>query len=175
MKDLPEPAPKSPTKTPRPKVIRKKKADSSAEQSTIIEFSDETIEAPADLISEIDSVATELLSIHGGDIPSPKKKKRRRRGKGNKAHLEEKFGNAPVAAPVVEFASHTDGPASAQRQAPPNASLDSEEVAKRAWKIFLAEVSEEGVALIRDQDARELSKRCFRLAEIFIEEQNRRR
>ena len=47
-------------------------------------------------------------------------------------------------------------------------------LAKRAWKIFLAEVSEEGVSLISDQDARELSKRCFRLAEIFLDEQGRR-
>lgn len=53
--------------------------------------------------------------------------------------------------------------------------VDPEELAKRAWKIYLAEVSEEGVALIGDADARELSRRCFRLAEIFIEEQSRRR
>ena len=44
-----------------------------------------------------------------------------------------------------------------------------------AWKIYLAEVSEEGVALIGDNDAKDLSRRCFRLAEIFVEEQMRRR
>ena len=43
-----------------------------------------------------------------------------------------------------------------------------------AWKIYLSEVSEEGVALIGDNDAKDLSRRCFRLAEIFLEEQNRR-
>ncbi|MCX6847220.1 MAG: hypothetical protein NTU84_11850 [Verrucomicrobia bacterium] len=53
--------------------------------------------------------------------------------------------------------------------------VDAEQLAKFAWKIYLAEVSEEGVALIGDNDARELSRRCFRLAEIFLEEQARRR
>lgn len=48
-------------------------------------------------------------------------------------------------------------------------------LSKLAWKIYLAEVSEEGVALIGDNDAKELSRRCFRLAEIFMEEQTRRR
>jgi len=64
-----------------------------------------------------------------------------------------------------------------QQQQPPQQrfKIDSEELAKRAWKIYLAEVSEEGVALIGDSDARELSRRCFRLAEIFLEEQSRRR
>lgn len=52
--------------------------------------------------------------------------------------------------------------------------LDPEEVSKRAWKIYLGEVSEEGLALINDNTAREMAKRSFRLAEIFIEEQSRR-
>jgi hypothetical protein len=53
--------------------------------------------------------------------------------------------------------------------------VDADQLAKFAWKIYLAEVSEEGVALIGDSDARELSRRCFKLAEIFLEEQARRR
>ncbi|WP_411827929.1 hypothetical protein [Luteolibacter sp. AS25] len=52
--------------------------------------------------------------------------------------------------------------------------VDPDKVAKNAWKIFLAEVSEEGVALIGDNDARELARRCFRLASIFLEEEDRR-
>jgi len=52
--------------------------------------------------------------------------------------------------------------------------LDPAALARRAWKIYLAEVSEEGVVLINDQDARELTRRCFRLAEIFLEEEARR-
>lgn len=57
---------------------------------------------------------------------------------------------------------------------PPRRRLDPEKVAKNAWKIYLAEVSEEGVALIADNDARELARRCFRLSEIFLEEEDRR-
>lgn len=53
--------------------------------------------------------------------------------------------------------------------------IDPDLLAKKAWKIFLAEVSEEGVALIGDNDARELTRRCFRLAELFLEEESRRR
>ncbi|MBB5352001.1 hypothetical protein HNR46_002242 [Haloferula luteola] len=53
---------------------------------------------------------------------------------------------------------------------PQRPTLDPEQVAKKAWKIFLAEVSEEGLALINDNDARELSRRSFRLAELFLEE-----
>lgn len=52
----------------------------------------------------------------------------------------------------------------------PRPKLDPELVAKKAWKIYLAEVSEEGLALISDQDARDLSRRSFRLAEFFLEE-----
>lgn len=60
-------------------------------------------------------------------------------------------------------------PSQKQRSRP-----DPDKIAKNAWKIFLAEVSEEGVALIGDNDARELARRCFRLAEIFLEEEGRR-
>jgi hypothetical protein len=62
-----------------------------------------------------------------------------------------------------------------QAQQPPRPKIDPELLTKMAWKIYLAEVSEEGVALIGDNDAKDLSRRCFRLAEIFIEEQMRRR
>jgi hypothetical protein len=57
----------------------------------------------------------------------------------------------------------------------PRTKADPEKVAKLALKIYLAEVSEEGVALVGDNDAKELARRCFRLAEIFIEEESRRR
>lgn len=56
----------------------------------------------------------------------------------------------------------------------PRPQQDPQVLAKKAWKIYLAEISEEGVSLISDQDARELSRRCFRLAEIFLDEQGRK-
>ena len=63
------------------------------------------------------------------------------------------------------------------RQSPPpnRPRHDPETIGKCAWKIYLAEISEEGVALVSDHDARELARRCFRLAEIFLDEQARRR
>ncbi|MDB9741615.1 hypothetical protein OAB00_02035 [Akkermansiaceae bacterium] len=57
-------------------------------------------------------------------------------------------------------------PAPAQQQ---SSELDNKLISERAWKIFLGEVNEDGVTLIDDKLARELSKRCFRLAEIFSE------
>lgn len=50
---------------------------------------------------------------------------------------------------------------------------DPKDLSNKAWKIYLAEVSEEGIALINDQDAREIARRCFRLAEMFLDEQAR--
>jgi hypothetical protein len=116
-----------------------------------------------------------------------KRKRRRRKGKGSQG------GGNPTGAPVAEEEAQASAttepraqevpqeprqrPASAQQQQQqhaPRAKLDPELVTKMAWKIYLAEVSEEGVALIGDNDAKDLSRRCFRLAEIFIEEQRRR-
>jgi hypothetical protein len=85
-----------------------------------------------------------------GRSPHRKGRKRRRRGRGEDS---EGIGGGP---------------------APERPNLDPEEVSKRAWKIYLGEVSEEGLALINDNTAREMAKRSFRLAEIFIEEQSRR-
>ena len=42
---------------------------------------------------------------------------------------------------------------------------------QRAWKIFLGEVNEDGLALIDDKDARELARRSLRVAEIFTREE----
>ena len=49
--------------------------------------------------------------------------------------------------------------------------LDDKKVAQRAWKIFLGEVGEEGLALIADKDARELARRSLRVAEIYSQEE----
>lgn len=54
-----------------------------------------------------------------------------------------------------------------QHQDGPKTKLDAKLVAKRAWKIFLGEVGEEGLALIADKDARELARRSLRVAEIY--------
>ena len=46
---------------------------------------------------------------------------------------------------------------------------------RRAWKIYLGEVTEEGLALMDDRTAAEASRRAFRVAELFLTEAARRR
>jgi hypothetical protein len=120
-----------------------------------------------------------------------KRKRRRRKGKGQGApQAAAPFVAENSASPIQElgepFEQTQDAPRPAAPQpsmkppappqpAPPRPRIDPELLTKMAWKIYLAEVSEEGVALIGDNDAKDLSRRCFRLAEIFIEEQTRRR
>lgn len=125
-----------------------------------------------------------------GGTPSHdgKRKRRRRKGKGQSAQAnalssaadpspphEDATDPLPVAAPKpTPFPSPAPAAPQQARQPISRTKLDPEALTSKAWKIFLAEVSEEGVALIGDQDARELARRCFRLAEIFFEEQGRR-
>lgn len=123
--------------------------------------------------------------------PDKKRGNRRRRGKG-KSGLKENEPLAASQAPVEEIISlapEEPQPRPEQKdrieprdkpqenrpqQQKPRRKPDPGKVAKNAWKIFLAEVSEEGVALIADNDARELARRCFRLSEIFLEEEDKR-
>jgi len=106
------------------------------------------------------------------------KRKRRRKKKGG-ANVHPNEGQVPRAqVPGSEGASlqapvRPVQPQPAPQQAP-RVAFDLEEVSKKAWKIFLSEVSEEGLALIGDNDARDLTRRSFRLAEIFLEEKARR-
>jgi hypothetical protein len=120
-----------------------------------------------------------------------KRKNRRRRGKAKPPTKDSELGAendspdgeateptseaSPETPPARDKSDPPGRPKENQRQQQKSRpKLDADKVAKNAWKIFLAEVSEEGVALIGDNDARELARRCFRLAEIFLEEQDRR-
>ncbi|MFD0892342.1 hypothetical protein KBB96_13010 [Luteolibacter ambystomatis] len=126
-------------------------------------------------------------TIQGGSEGSGSsgKRKRRRKKKGGQGGGQSPQGGhvshehqaprpqpQPVA-PAGDSSSHQRPQPSPQPQAP-RVPVDPEELAKKAWRIFLGEVGEEGLALIGDQDAREISRRSFRLAEIFLEEQGRR-
>jgi hypothetical protein len=120
------------------------------------------------------------------------KRSRRRRGKGKSGQKESESSIAqesPLAEETIPLAPEAPQPRPEKREQPeprdkppenrpqpqkPRRKLDPGKVAKNAWKIFLAEVSEEGVALIGDNDARELARRCFRLSEIFLEEEDKR-
>ncbi len=124
--------------------------------------------------------------------PKADQKRRRRRGKGKSGHKESEptVAQEPVIfEETIPLAPETSEPRPGkkeQREARDKPQenrpqphkhrrkLDPGKVAKNAWKIFLAEVSEEGVALIGDNDARELARRCFRLSEIFLEEEDKR-
>lgn len=138
----------------------------------------------------------ETVSDAKGQTANDKRKRRRRKGKGggqNSQGGSSSPANGEISA-VVEPPVPKEGAPATQQASPqqsrsvqspvsvpqpqhlqqPRTQINQELLAKRAWKIFLAEVSEEGVSLISDHDARELSKRCFRLAEIFLDEQGRK-
>ena len=140
-------------------------------------------------------VAPLETSHAGGDWPEPeaestgsnqsqtesaKRKRRRRKGKGGVTGLQnsntpspdESVPSDPIATESPQESRPRPHPAPQPAQ---RSKIDPALLTKMAWKIYLAEVSEEGVALIGDNDAKDLSRRCFRLAEIFIEEQSRRR
>lgn len=152
-------------------------------------------EAPAESKMSQDWPEPEAPS-EPGESAEAKRKRRRRKGKGGKnkdqssapaaEEIHPLVDTAPVAAeaaPQSAPAVVSQAPAPVAKQAPQpqhqpqqqqRNPADPKELATKAWKIFLAEVSEEGVSLISDHDARELSRRCFRLAEIFLDEQGRR-
>lgn len=118
------------------------------------------------------------VMVDGGDSPpknsgDAKRKNRRRRGKGKSREEESPAETTAEQEPELQDRAPQRTPQVPQPQKP-RRKPDPEKVAKNAWKIFLAEVSEEGVALIGDNDARELARRCFRLSEIFLEEEDRR-
>ena len=193
--NLPSPADESAPRarrisTPRPKKAAKPSeplVETPAPESAQVDHS----EAPESASSENDWPEPDAAT--GGNATqseSAKRKRRRRKGKGQSSAPQN--GGAPGQdAPVVTISEPNEsfeqaapaprppaGPPPMkvpQPQQQPRVKIDPELLTKMAWKIYLAEVSEEGVALIGDADAKDLSRRCFRLAEIFIEEQSRRR
>jgi hypothetical protein len=177
--------------TPRPKKVAKAApAEEPAAEIPSIPFptssapdrDDDDSDAPSQAGGEWPEPESE--SAGGSQSPSeggPKRKRRRRKGKGQSAGPQNGGGPATeevytiaVQEPVKSAEAPQPRPTPQPHQ-PQRPKVDPELLTKMAWKIYLAEVSEEGVALIGDSDAKDLSRRCFRLAEIFIEEQARRR
>jgi hypothetical protein len=120
--------------------------------------------------SSTDSIDTAEISPQ----EKTKRKRRRKKGKGGGSQNAAQSTFAETSPEPEEEAPAKPAATPRQPDRQPRLKLDPESVAKLALKIYLAEVSEEGVALIGDSDAKELSRRCFRLAEIFMEEQARR-
>lgn len=122
-----------------------------------------------------------------GESAAKRKRKRRRKGKGapsqnpgNSAYPDspagEPDGPLQTSARTAEAPSgppQDSSPVGTKSRAP-RPSGDPSIVSKMAWKLYLGEIGEEGIALIDDPDARDLARRCFRLAEIFLDEQARR-
>ncbi len=189
--ESPEPtedAAKPPRREPavRPRKSPKAEAAANVPESTPVEKIQEDKSDSGDFSGDQDSGAwpePEAASVGGNSGPSEthKKKKRRRKGKGANSPAQ---GNSPQGEET--FPISTEGKAPDHREPrppqqggsipfPQRVKHDPEQLAEKAWKIYSSEVGEEGVALIGDNDAKELSRRCFRLAEIFLDEQARHR
>ena len=50
----------------------------------------------------------------------------------------------------------------------PSFKVDSKDLKAKAWKIYVAELGEEGIELFDDAQAAKLAQRAFKLAEIFL-------
>jgi hypothetical protein len=170
------PRPKKSAKPAKPETESKAKSEPAAK---FPEFPSTAAESPA--AARSDWPEPEPATSGGGSSPeNPKRKRRRKKGKGGgqspaNAAAENESPDESSDAPSTAVTQQSQQQPQARPNQPQRVKLDAEQLAKFAWKIYLAEVSEEGVALVGDNDARELSRRCFRLAEIFLEEQARRR
>ena len=147
------------------------------EKAPVAEVSD--VEASSDQTSAPDAREADHSSADEESQGPAKRKRRRRKGKGNGPQNEETSDEEGESAPDGEDSA--ESPRNSQSRQNQNQNQNQRQrpkadpvlLAKFAWKIFLAEVSEEGVALVGDNDARDLSRRCFRLAEIFLDEKAR--
>ena len=188
--------------TPRPKKVAKS-AEAAQPAEPVVEKTPAPVSLPesSDRPEESKPSSTENdwpepEAASAGQQPQQegaKRKRRRRKGKGQSQAPQNGPSPSQETSPAHEDDSEPSesspappprpqpgpppvkAPQQHQQQQSPRPRIDPEHLAKMAWKIYLAEVSEEGVALIGDNDAKDLSRRCFRLAEIFIEEQSRRR
>ena len=60
-----------------------------------------------------------------------------------------------------------------KREGKPRVAVDSKDLAKKAWKIFESEVTEEGLALLDDNGLRDYARSSFNAARLFLEEKER--
>lgn len=189
--ESPEPtedAAKPPRREPtaRPRKSPKVESTADSQESAPVENSQEDKSDSGDFSGDHDSGSwpePDAASTGGNSGPSEAAKKKRRRRKG-KGAISQAQGSAPQAeetfpiSPEVKVQDHREPrpqPHGGSTPFPQRIKHDPEQLAKMAWKIYSSEVGEEGVALIGDNDAKELSRRCFRLAEIFLDEQARHR
>jgi hypothetical protein len=168
--------PKKGAKSAPAKPERSEDPDEKPETEPTIPVVLESVETPAESPEDSsqdnnDWPDPEPASVGGQPAGGEGSKRKRRRKKGKGGGQQQALPQGQENEASGDF---SEAPRPPQPHAP-RVKVDSELLAKFAWKIYLAEVSEEGVALIGDNDAKDLSRRCFRLAEIFLEEQGRRR
>ncbi|CAN5214750.1 hypothetical protein BH23VER1_BH23VER1_07730 [soil metagenome] len=59
-----------------------------------------------------------------------------------------------------------------ERVQAPSFKVDAKDLKSKAWKIYVAELGEEGIELFDDAQAAKLAQRAFKLAEIFLYHQS---
>jgi hypothetical protein len=60
-----------------------------------------------------------------------------------------------------------------KREPKPRVQVNGKDMAKKAWKIFESEVTEEGLALLDDNSLRDYARSSFNAARLFLEEKGR--
>lgn len=142
----PSPVPTEETSNAKPLNTSEERADTSSEERPLVRNLEQSPQKP---VSVPGFAAPETV---GGEQGSGNGRRKRRR---NRNRRGEGGNNAP------------------QSTAPLR--VDAEELNRRAWKIFLGEVTEEGLALMDDRTAAEAARRAFRVAELFLQEAARHR
>lgn len=136
-----EPKPAEPVNTnAKPLNTSEERADSSSEERPLVRNIEQSTPKP----TSVPGFATpETVGGEGGNGGNGRRKRRRNRNRrGGEERQPQQNGPAPR--------------------------VDADELYRRAWKIFLGEVTEEGLALMDDRTAQEASRRAFRVAELFL-------
>ena len=142
----PSPAPAEDTRNAKPLNTSEERADTSSEERPLVRNLEQSPQKPVS-VPGFATPETVGGEQGGGNGRRKRRRNRNRRGEGG--------NNAP------------------QSTAPLR--VDAEELNRRAWKIFLGEVTEEGLALMDDRTAAEAARRAFRMAELFLQEAARHR
>lgn len=131
----------------KPMNTSEERADSTSEERPLVRNIEQSTPKP----TPVPGFATpETVGGEGGNGGNGRRKRRRNRNRrGGEGQQPQQNGPAPR--------------------------VDADELYRRAWKIFLGEVTEEGLALMDDRTAQEASRRAFRVAELFLLEAARHR
>ena len=157
------------TATAKPAKKAKKKVDQEPGQSEKADSANAAEPAATDSRPPI------KRNVRGTKKAATKKSGKREGNDGDSNESDANAGERSDSAGTSKQARRGRGRGRSRQDQPqqddPKVKLDSKTVTKRAWKIFLGEVNEEGLALIADKDARELARRSLRVAEIYCHEE----